>query len=101
MSQLTRPRREVHFKKMAVKQVSVEGLARYQDDRFGMFVHWGLYSLIGASEWVMFHRRMTTSSYEALAREFAPSRFDAEEFVRTAVDAGQRYITITSRHHDG
>ncbi len=86
---------------MAVKQASAEGLARYQDDRFGMFVHWGLYSLIGASEWVMFHRRMTTSSYEALALDFAPSRFDAEEFVRTAVDAGQRYITITSRHHDG
>jgi alpha-L-fucosidase len=86
---------------MAVRQASAEGLARYQDDRFGMFVHWGLYSLIGASEWVMFHRRMTAASYEALARDFAPSRFDADQFVRTAVDAGQRYITITSRHHDG
>lgn len=86
---------------MAAKQASAEGLTRYQDDRFGMFVHWGLYSLIGVSEWVMFHRRMSISSYEALARDFAPQRFDAEEFVRTAVNAGQRYITITSRHHDG
>ena len=86
---------------MAARQASAEGLARYQDDRFGMFVHWGLYSLIGVSEWVMFHRRMSVSSYEALAKDFAPTRFDADEFVRTAADAGQRYLTITSRHHDG
>ncbi len=65
-------------------QVSARGLKRYQDDRFGMFVHWGLYSLIGASEWVMFHDRYSVAEYERLAERFS-----------------QRYLTITSRHHDG
>jgi alpha-L-fucosidase len=86
---------------MAVKQVSHVGLKRYQDDRFGMFIHWGLYSLIGASEWVMLHRRMENAEYEKLAGQFTAPKFDAERIARTAANAGQRWITITSRHHDG
>jgi len=82
-------------------QVSARGLKRYQDDRFGMFVHWGLYSLIGASEWVMFHDRYSVAEYERLAERFNPVNFDAKELAQIAADAGQRYLTITSRHHDG
>jgi alpha-L-fucosidase len=66
-----------------------------------MFVHWGLYSLLGRGEWVMFTERATLSGYPELARRFDPRRFDADEWVRVAADAGQRYLTITSRHHDG
>lgn len=86
---------------MTVKQASPEGLKRYQDDRFGMFVHWGLYSLVGAHEWAMFRDRRSIADYEALATLFDGKEFDADAWVRLAVDAGQRFITITSRHHDG
>jgi alpha-L-fucosidase len=66
-----------------------------------MFVHWGLYSLVGASEWVMFHDRYSISEYEKLVPQFRAERFNADELVRAALDAGQRYLTITTRHHDG
>ena len=86
---------------MTVNQATEYGVKRFQDDRFGMFVHWGLYSLIGASEWVMFHRRYSVSDYEQLAQKFEASEFSADKIARIAADAGQRYLTITSRHHDG
>lgn len=82
-------------------QASELGLSRYQDDRFGMFVHWGLYSLIGAGEWSMFEQRWSTEDYGRLAERFTAERFDAPDWARVAADAGQRYLTITSRHHDG
>lgn len=66
-----------------------------------MFVHWGLYSLIGANEWAMFHERYSIEEYERLATRFEAAAFDADALVRLAADAGQRYLTITSRHHDG
>jgi alpha-L-fucosidase len=73
----------------------------YRDATFGMFVHWGLYSLLGRGEWVMFTERATLRDYPGLARRFDPQRFDADEWVRIAADAGQRYLTFTTRHHDG
>lgn len=82
-------------------QASATGLEKYQDDRFGMFVHWGLYALIGANEWAMFHDRWSLADYEKLAGQFTAERFDADAWVRTAAEAGQKYLTITSRHHDG
>lgn len=66
-----------------------------------MFVHWGLYSLIGASEWVMFHDRYSVDEYEKLVSSFTAEDFDADALASIAADAGQRYLTITSRHHDG
>jgi hypothetical protein len=83
------------------RHVSESGLERFQDDRFGMLVHWGLYSLIGANEWVMFHERYSAEEYERLATRFEAAAFDADVLVRIAADAGQRYLTITSRHHNG
>src|ERR1700745_1312979 len=82
-------------------EASDQGLKRYQDDRFGMFVHWGLYSLVGASEWLMFHERYSVADYEQFVDRFNPVKFDARELASIAADAGQKYLTITSRHHDG
>lgn len=82
-------------------QASTAGLDRYQNDRFGMFVHWGLYALIGANEWAMFHDRWSVADYERLADRFEAPRFAARAWADTAADAGQKYLTITSRHHDG
>ena len=83
------------------KQASIQGLQAFQDARFGMFIHWGLYSLIGRGEWVMHYESIPVAEYEKLASQFNPQKFDAGQWVSTAADAGQKYMVITSRHHDG
>lgn len=75
--------------------------ARFQDAKFGLFIHWGVYSQLAQGEWVMQNRGITVPSYEWLASTFNPVNFDAHEWVSLARRAGVRYITITSRHHDG
>lgn len=83
------------------KQVSAEGLKWYQDVRFGMFIHWGLYSVLGRQEWIMHIERIPVPEYEKLVQQFNPVKFNADEWVSIAADAGQKYMVITSRHHDG
>jgi alpha-L-fucosidase len=73
----------------------------FQDAKFGMFIHWGVYSVLGDGEWVMHNRRMTIAEYEKLAPKFNPTEFNAAEWVALAKEAGMRYITFTSKHHDG
>jgi alpha-L-fucosidase len=73
----------------------------FQEARFGMFIHWGVYSVLGDGEWVMNNRQMTVADYEQLPGRFNPTAFDADAWVRLAKDAGMKYITITSKHHDG
>jgi alpha-L-fucosidase len=75
--------------------------AWYRDARFGMFIHWGVYSQLAQGEWLMQNRGITVDNYEWLASEFNPVKFNAREWVSLAKAAGVRYITITSRHHDG
>jgi alpha-L-fucosidase len=88
----------------AVDSVPPERLAArqwYRDARFGMFIHWGVYSLLGQGEWVMQNREIPVGTYEWLASSFDPVKFDARAWVALAQAAGMRYITITARHHDG
>jgi len=73
----------------------------YQDSKFGMFVHWGVYSVLASGEWVMETRPLTVGQYEKLPAQFNPQKFDAVKWVALAKAAGMKYITITSRHHDG
>ena len=82
-------------------QASAKGLKWFQDVRFGLFIHWGLYSLIGRGEWVMHNERIPVAEYEKLVPQFNPVKFNADEWVSIAADAGQKYMVITSRHHDG
>ncbi|MBZ0303013.1 MAG: alpha-L-fucosidase, partial [Anaerolineae bacterium] len=84
-----------------VQQVSTQGLKQFQDIRFGMFIHWGLYSILAKQEWVMHTDRIPVPEYEKLVPQFNPVKFNADEWVSIAADAGQKYIVITSRHHDG
>jgi alpha-L-fucosidase len=86
---------------MALLQVSNEGMKRFLDDTFGMFVHWGLYSILARGEWVMHFEHIPIAEYEQLVPKFNPPKFNAEQWVSLAADAGQKYIVITSRHHDG
>src|SRR5205807_3409742 len=73
----------------------------FQDSKFGLFIHWGVYSVLGDGEWVMNNKKMTVAEYEPLAARFNPSEFDAAAWVGMAKAAGMKYITITSKHHDG
>jgi len=73
----------------------------FEDAKFGLFVHWGIYSIIGRGEWVMENEKIPLRDYEGLARRFNPTDFDAEEWSKIAKVAGVRYVTITSKHHDG
>ena len=73
----------------------------FRDAKFGMFIHWGVYSLLGQGEWVMQQRELPVGTYEWLATTFNPVKFEAREWVSLAKAAGVKYITITSRHHDG
>ncbi|KAA6328843.1 hypothetical protein EZS27_022294 [termite gut metagenome] len=72
-----------------------------EEARFGMFVHFGAYSVLGAGEWVMNNRSISGKDYKNLQNFFNPQEFDAEEWVKIIKDAGMKYITFTSRHHDG
>lgn len=73
----------------------------FQDMKFGLFIHWGIYSELGDGEWVMHNKNIPYNNYKRLADFFNPQAFNAKEWVQFAKRAGMKYITITSRHHDG
>ncbi len=74
---------------------------QWQQLKFGLFIHWGIYSIPAKGEWHMYIDRVPVKEYEKLAAEFDPQRFDAEEWVLLAKDAGMKYIVLTAKHHDG
>ncbi len=80
---------------------NLESRRWFQDAKFGMFIHWGVYSVRGHGEWVMNNEKISISEYEQLAPQFNPTEFNAAEWVALAKAAGAKYITITSKHHDG
>jgi len=73
----------------------------FEQDRFGMFIHWGVYSVIGRGEWVQDTGQIPLEEYVKLYPKFNPEEFDAEQWVLQAKQAGQKYIVITTKHHDG
>ena len=86
---------------MIVKKGMAEELRWFYEARFGMFVHFGVSSMLGRGEWVMYHEGIPVREYKKLAERFDPSGFRAEDWVGLAVDAGARYMTVTAKHHDG
>jgi alpha-L-fucosidase len=80
---------------------NLETREHFQDMKFGLFIHWGIYSELGDGEWVMHDRKIPYNNYKRLADFFNPQAFNAKEWVQFAKRAGMKYITITSRHHDG
>jgi alpha-L-fucosidase len=73
----------------------------FSDDRFGLFIHWGPFSIPGDGEWVMNNKNISVKNYKRLENFFNPIEFNAEEWVSMAKSAGMKYITLITRHHDG
>ena len=83
-------------------QPSAEDKAAWMnEDKFGFFIVWGLYSSIGRGEWVMWRDETPVDEYKQLANDFNPQNFDARRWVRIAKDAGMKYVVITAKFHDG
>ncbi|MCQ0111865.1 alpha-L-fucosidase [Zhouia amylolytica] len=80
---------------------NLEAREWFQDAKFGMFIHWGVYSILGDGEWVMNNQNIPVNRYQLLPSFFNPQDFDAKELVSLAKNAGMKYITITTKHHDG
>ena len=74
---------------------------QFRDNKFGVFIHWGVYSMLARGEWVMYNEKIPYKEYSKLPGGFYPSRFNAEQWVKQIKASGAKYITITSRHHDG
>lgn len=97
--------------RMETQEQRDQRMAWWRDARFGMFIHWGVYSvpagkwqgkdIPGIGEWIMFNAKIPTSEYQKLPAQFNPVKFDANAWVKLAKDAGMKYIVITSKHHDG
>jgi alpha-L-fucosidase len=83
----------------------------WREARFGMFIHWGVYSVPagsyqgkpvgGIGEWIMFNAKIPVAEYRQFAKQFNPVKYDPDQWVRLAKEAGMQYIVITSKHHDG
>lgn len=89
-----------------------ERMRWWREARFGMFIHWGVYSVLegvykghhqahGGAEWIMNRMKIPVAEYQSYARQFNPVRYDPDAWVRMAKEAGMKYIVITSKHHDG
>ena len=83
----------------------------WREARFGMFIHWGVYSVPagswngrqigGIGEWIMNRAKIPVAEYQTMAKQFNPVNYDPDSWVKIAKDAGMKYIVITAKHHDG
>ena len=91
----------IRQRKKGTKMIVRETVKAFERRGFGMFVHFGIYSQLGQGEWVRRQMHIPAEAYHSLAATFCPAEDWAEQLVRTAKEAGCRYITLTTRHHDG
>ena len=73
----------------------------FRYDRFGMFIHWGLYSIPARGEWVRNAERITIEDYQKYFDEFNPTEYDPKAWAQIAKQAGMKYAVMTTKHHDG
>ncbi len=108
---------EAKWLPMASSPAKQRGHQRFKENKYGMFIHWGIYSTLGGvyqgkrmdeggtgpkvAEWIMRRKEIPRTEYAKLADDFNPTLFNAEEWVAIAKAAGMRYMVITSKHHDG
>lgn len=80
---------------------NLQARKEFQDSKFGIFLHWGIYSMFGQGEWYMHNANIDYHEYAKVASGFYPSRFNAHDWVAAIKASGAKYICFTSRHHDG
>lgn len=80
---------------------NLQSRKEFSDSKFGVFIHWGIYSMFGQGEWYMTNAGIDCHEYAKAASGFYPIRFDAKEWVSAIKEAGAKYICFTTRHHDG
>ena len=88
------------YEKLYATEPRHASLAWFKQARYGLFLHYGLYSLLGRHEWVQLREKIPVSEYAKLANDFNADGFDADAIASLAVDAGMQYINLTTRHHD-
>ena len=79
---------------------NLQARKEFSDMKFGIFLHWGIYSMFAQGEWYMHNANIDWREYEKAASAFYPANFDAEAWVKAIKDSGAKYITFTTRHHD-
>lgn len=82
-------------------EVAAARIAWWRDAKFGLFLHWGVYSVPGRGEWVQWNEQIPVNEYAKLAEQFHPEKFDPDAWAAVADAAGMKYTVLTSRHHDG
>jgi alpha-L-fucosidase len=85
----------------SAKQASEKGIKAFTDAAYGLSAHWGIYALRQSTEWTYFTDRVPFDEYKALMKKFNPTRFDANEWADLMIEANQKFLIITSKHHDG
>jgi alpha-L-fucosidase len=101
----------IHADDGETKEQHAARMAWWHQEKFGMFIHWGLYSVAAGSwdgkevpgfgEWIMHNAKIPVAAYATLAPKFNPTKFNADEWTAIAQDAGMKYMVITSKHHEG
>jgi alpha-L-fucosidase len=89
------------YESLYEKDPHAAALEWFRSARFGLFMHFGLYSQLGRGEWVMLREKIPVAKYEKLKATFNPERLDADKITDLAQAAGMKYITVTSKHHEG
>jgi len=90
-----------HAQTYSPTSANLQGRSEFQDAKFGLFIHWGVFSILGDAEWAMNNQNIHVKDYTRLEHFFYPTEFDAHEWVSMAKNAGMKYITLITRHHDG
>lgn len=95
------PAARKNYRPEKVEKLSEEQMKWFRDAKFGMFIHWGVYSMLGKGEWVLMNEHLDVRKYETLKDDFLAENFDAEQWAKNAKAAGMKYMVLTTRHHDG
>ncbi|MGN6370414.1 MAG: alpha-L-fucosidase [Phycisphaerae bacterium] len=110
-SQIGAPPVTIDYHKDETPEQKNERMKWWREARFGMFIHWGIYSVPAGiykgkkiqhiGEWIMNDAKIPVAEYAEYAKQFNPTKFDANKFVEIAQNAGMKYMVITTKHHDG